>query len=377
MIQRFSLPLFVLAISLSSIVAAQQSVQDFSLPPAPTPTASPQVQGPVDTESGVVPVRPRVIETARPGPRVTATPTPTATPAPTATIEPTRTGAPLPLPQPVRTPVPQSERTAPATGQQDLAPVRNEPDFPPVQPSDGTPPIPAPPPAPAIQQGLEPGNTAGPADAEPDTGGVNWLYGLLGLLALVAAGLFAWRRTQSAKPAPQIERPVVPAAAPAPAPDVGDALAIRLGAEKLTRSAMFATLKYRLTLVNRTDRALNDVTVGVDLVSAHSASPMENQVATAATVLEPRHTLARIAPRQTIALEGQVQLALSAAQVIMQGRHPLLVPLMRVRVDGAAKGALVKTFVVGQGQPDGGRVQPFRLDEPPRSYAPIAQRELA
>ena len=41
------------------------------------------------------------------------------------------------------------------------------------------------------------------------------------------------------------------------------------------------------------------------------------------------------------------------------------------------KGALVKTFVVGQGQPDGGRVQPFRLDEPPRSYAPIAQRELA
>ncbi len=152
---------------------------------------------------------------------------------------------------------------------------------------------------------------------------------------------------------------------------------MRLSAEKLTRSAMFATLKYRLTLINRTDSALNDVTIGVDLVSAHSGTPMENQVATPATILEPRHTLARIAPRQTVAVEGQVQLPLSAAQVIMQGRHPLLVPLMRVRVDGAGEDALVKTFVVGQGQPDGGRVQPFRLDEPPRSYAPIAQRELA
>ncbi len=82
-------------------------------------------------------------------------------------------------------------------------------------------------------------------------------------------------------------------------------------------------------------------------------------------------------PGQSTALEGQVQLPLAQAQVVMQGRHPLLVPLLRVRVDGPGESALIKTFVVGQGLPDGGRVQPFRLDEPPRSYAPIAQRELA
>ena len=163
----------------------------------------------------------------------------------------------------------------------------------------------------------------------------------------------------------------------APVPPAADALTIRCETEKLTRSAVFATLKYRLTLVNRTDSALNDVAIGLDLVSAHSGAPMEEQVATSATALETRHNLPRIAPRQNVTVEGQVQLPLAGAQVIFQGRHPLLVPLMRVRVDGAGERALVKTFVVGQGVPNGGRVQPFRLDEAPRSYSPIAHRELA
>ena len=94
-------------------------------------------------------------------------------------------------------------------------------------------------------------------------------------------------------------------------------------------------------------------------------------------MLDQRHLVARISPRQSVTLEGQVQLALAGAHVIRQGRYPLLVPLLRVRIDGPGEGAVLKTFVVGQGTPGGGRVQPFRLDEGPRSYTPIAQRELA
>ncbi len=146
---------------------------------------------------------------------------------------------------------------------------------------------------------------------------------------------------------------------------------------KLTRSAVYATLKYRLTLVNRTDGPLADVRIGIDLSSAHAGAPMEEQVATDTTRLETRHVLPRISPRQNVSVDGEVKLPLAAAQIIRQGRLPLLVPLMRVRVDGAGEDALVKTFVVGQGGAQGGRVQPFRLDEAPQSYQPIAQRELA
>ena len=366
----FRLPLIALMLSLSAPAMAQ-SAQDFSLPPGPTPTASPRAQGPVDEESSVVPVAPRVINTSRPTPRATATPTPTPTPTPSATVTSPRSVAsprPTPMPRPVET-VPVSPLIP--------APEEAVQDIPPVQPTDDTPPNPAPSAAPDIQQPLEEAEIAGPADPGSETADWTWLAILAAALAAIGAGLIFWKRRRTSAPAPQIERPVVASVPKANAATAADALTVRLTAEKLTRSAMFATLKYRLTLVNRTDAALSDVTVGVDLVSASAASPMEQQVATAETSLEPKHTLARIAPRQNVAVEGQVQLPLSTAQVIMQGRHPLLVPLMRVRVDGAGEGALVKTFVVGQGQPDGGRVQPFRLDEPPRSYAPIAQRELA
>ena len=156
-----------------------------------------------------------------------------------------------------------------------------------------------------------------------------------------------------------------------------EALAVSIEHDKLIRSAAFATLKYRMVLANRSDAALADVAVGLDLVSAHAAAPMEEQVATPATALDRLHDIARIAPRQSVTLEGQVQLPLAQAHVIRQGRYPLLVPLLRLRIDGPGGEVLLKTFVVGQAVPGGARVQPFRLDEGPRSYAPIGQRELA
>jgi len=200
--------------------------------------------------------------------------------------------------------------------------------------------------------------------------------GIAALLALLGAGFVIWNRRREAV-VPEIERPLVAAAVPVDVVPLADALSVRIENEKLIRSAAFATLKYRLTLINRTNASLADVVIGIDLVSAHSGAPMEQQIATNGTVLEKRHEVPRISPRQSVTLTGQVQLPLAQAHVIRQGRHPLLVPLMRVRIDGPGEGALLKTFVVGQGMPDGGRVQPFRLDEGPRSYEPIAQRELA
>lgn len=204
------------------------------------------------------------------------------------------------------------------------------------------------------------------------------LAAVAGLLALLGAGFVAWQRRRAAV-VPEIERPVVASAAAAAVPSLPlpDALTVSIEHEKLIRSAAFATLKYRMTLANRTGAPLTQLAVGLDLVSAHAALPVEQQLATAATALERRHEVTRIGPHQSVTLEGQVQLPLAQAHVIRQGRHPLLVPLLRVRIDGSGEEVLVKTFVVGQGVPGGPRVQPFNLDEGPRSYAPIAQRELA
>ncbi|WP_369025760.1 hypothetical protein [Qipengyuania sp. RANM35] len=365
---RFRLPLTALAVTLSAPVMAQQA-EDFSLPPAPAPSATQRAQGPVDTESGALPLRPRVISTAAPAP--TPTPTPAA-----ATPQQSRVERPVPTTAAPRQTAPQQSRQAPANPQP--TPIERQPVVPqefPAAPS-ARPTQPSTAPSPSIDTGIVPAPvTQDASEALP----FDWrlLAGVGGALVLLLGGFLFWRRRKAAELPPEIERPVVASAAPRAAIPAAQALSIRCEAEKLTRSAVYATLKYRLTLVNRTDAAMTDVAIGIDLVSAHAAAPMEEQVATLATPLETRHTLPRIAPRQNVSVEGQVQLPLASAQVIFQGQHPLLVPLMRVRIDGAGEGVLLKTFVVGQGEPDGGRVQPFRLDEAPRSYSPIAQRELA
>lgn len=374
---RIRLPLIALAVSLP-LPAAAQSVQDFTLEPAPTPTPTSRAQGPVDTESGVVPVAPREISTGQPTPRATAAPTPTPTPTPSPTAIPTSrstgSAAPRPVPStapravvpepvdrrvpvPIATPLPTPVERDPAS----TAEVLNT--NPQITNEAGSPDISATPPSQAV---------------ESDETESSWplMLGGAALLALLAGAAMFWRRCRANGPAPTIERPVVSGSAPESL-TAKDAMLVRCEVVKLTRSAMYATLKYRLTLVNRTDRAMADVRVGIDLASAHAGAPMEQQVATDATALETRHVLPRISPRQNVRVEGEVKLPLAAAQIIRQGKLPLLVPLMRVRVDGAGEGALVKTFVVGQGTPDSGRVQPFRLDDAPQSYQPIAQRELA
>ncbi|MFA6219389.1 MAG: hypothetical protein WC692_06385 [Erythrobacter sp.] len=358
---RIPLPLLALVLALPAPLLAQ-AAQDFSLPPNPAPSSTPRVQGPVDEESGPVPARPRAIRTATP------TPAPASTPTPSVTI-----------PIDERVFAPASRQPAPATRPQARPAARDAADTPAGPERTGITPAPLP----AVQAPVaNPAAVPAAAPIRPrvaDESGPalpfdwRWLAGIGGALVVAIGGLLYWRRRRASAPPPAIERPVV-GSAQVPA---AEALTIRCEVEKLTRSAVFATLKYRFTLINRTDAPLGDVAIGLDLVSAHAGAPMEEQVATPGTPLDTRHRLARIAPHQTVAVEGQVQLPLAGAQVILQGRHPLLVPLLRLRVDGAGEGALVKTFVVGQGLPGGGRVQPFRLDEAPRSYASLAHRELA
>ena len=362
----FRLPLLALVIATPGALSAQ-SVQDFQLPPNPTPSASPRAQGPVDTEGGSLPASPRVI----------ATPTPTPSPRPAATIQA--------IPTPASSPSPVTgagSTTLPANQSGDIPRVSARPlpdavERLPLDPGETAPIVPAPIPSDASEA---PAST-GPVPAEPAVqpeeangeGAPDWLWPALGggALALLGMGYLATRRRRIGPP-PEIERPVVMAGG------LVDPSQIALKAEalKLTRSVMNATLHYRVSLVNKATRALSNVAVGADIVSAHGGLPVEQQVASALQPLETRHTFERISPGQSVRYEGRITVPLSEVRAIRQSNAALFVPLLRLRIDGACEQPLVRTFVVGLGVPGGGRVTPFRIDEGPRSYQPIAARAL-
>jgi len=360
---RFASALSVLALMAAGPLAAQQSARDFQLPPAPAPTQESRVQGPVDTE-GVVPVRPRTIETARP---TTPTPTPSPTASPTIVLPaaadprgsaPAR-ARPTPAPPTTARNVPTDVPTVPTP----LAPI--------VQPT-ATAPATIPPSFPAASSPA-PQVAAPVAAAEEST--FPWLWIALGLLVAAGGAFFILRRRQAEPETPTILAPLAPAAAPA-ANMAAEALAISVEAVRMDRSVMNATVGYRVTLRNRTTQALSGLAIEADLVSASAGRPAESQLASPSQALTPRHTAERLAPGQSLRFEGQVRLPLAEASAIWQGRVGLLVPLLRVRATATGAEPVATTLVIGRSEGAAARPQPFRLDEPPRSYAPLAQRTL-
>lgn len=362
MIRFASAPLLAALVIAAAPAAAQQAAQDFQLPPASAPAQDTRVQGPVDTE-GAVPVRPRAIETARPA---TQTPSPTPTivlPAPAATQTAATAGAPAP-----RTALP-SQRAVPVTPTAvptPLAPIGQA-----TQPAPATAvPLPLPSAPSSTQPSL-------PAASVEEQSGLRWLWIALGVLAVAAAaGAFVMLRRRRGEPeAPTILAPQVPLAATSPG-IAAEALAISVEAVRMDRSVLNATVGYRVTLRNRTAQALSGVAIEADLVSASKDRPAEAQLASPGQALTPRHTAERLAPGQSLRFEGQVRLPLSEASAIWQGRVGLLVPLLRVRATASQAEPVATTLVIGRREGAAARPQPFRLDEPPRSYAPLAQRVL-
>ena len=356
---RFAPALSILAV-LAAAPAAGQAARDYQLPPAPTPTPESRVQGPVDPDAPV-PIRPRAIETVRP-----ATPSPAPTPSPSPRLNAAAPPA-VVLPSPSPTRAVAMQRPPAARGGEPAATgaplVAETPNFAPASTPTASAPraLPSPsPPAPGVRAVPQPGQS------------LPWLWLALGGAVWAAgAGLFAWRR-RSGPRIPAIVTPFVPAAAPAP----GDALALSVEAMRLDRSVLNATVGYRVTVRNRTAQALTGIVVEGDLVSASGERPADQQLASPGQALTPRHSAERLAPGQSLRFEGQVRLPLSEASVIRQGPIGLLVPLLRVRATAGGALPIATTLVIGRSEGQAARPQPFRLDEPPRSYAPLAQRVL-
>lgn len=197
-----------------------------------------------------------------------------------------------------------------------------------------------------------------------------WLAGAGALLALALVGLALWRR----------RKPGVPRLAPPlTAPDTDTVLVrpridLTLEITGATRSVMMFRLNFHLNLTNRSDRAVNDLAVAVQLASAQTGQNNSAPIAAARYLAQ----VERIGPHQSRSVSGEVQMPLSAIVPIMQGQTPLFIPLVHVTLEGEGQQALARSFVIGS--PSGGRdgrVQPLNLQQTPGSLPGLKARAIA
>ncbi|WP_428027815.1 hypothetical protein [Altererythrobacter sp.] len=378
---RFS-PLPFVALALAAVpTAAQNSPSDFKLPD-PSSSPSPSVQGPVD-DTGIVPVGPRVIPTETPTPTPTPTPSPSATPSasPTIAAEPTilpPSGARTSATPASRQPVPSStiaarpEERAPTPAVTAPAPDESTPTTA-QEPQPDAAPVPN-----ALP--TMPGELAEDAQASQSGESFPAWYWAVGALALLLLGGGIWallkRRAALAEP-PTIEPPVVGQTDSGPV--AGDKLRFdaTLEIESVMRSVMMVTVKYRLTVANRSGSALRDLTISADLVSARKASGAGEQLADKATSLPQAASVERIGPHQSRSISGSVQFSTGEIEVLRQGQLPMFVPLLRLRIEGAAIETDTRTYAVGIGNgASGSRLHPLPLNGPPGSYQGVTARRI-
>lgn len=352
MTYRTGLPLFT-TILLIALPAAAQDTGSYQLPPASSPT--PTVQGPVVPDAP--PPRPAATTEAAPAEPARVEPSPAPSPTPTIALPspPTARAAPRPATAPLPSPPPEPE-SAPTPLVESQLPA--------------TAPTPAPAPASPIE------TTGNERNFWP------WLLGALALAALGGLALLFQRR-EKALPEPAFTPPRLPETTPprttapvAAAAAAAPPLALRLDAVRMNASLINATLSYRLLLTAGAD--IGPVELRADMTAAHASRAAVEQLGAAdAPVL---HRLAGLAAGETAVLEGEIRLPLATITPIRHGGAALFVPLVRIAVEAASGSAplrLRRAFVVGLDESGAsGRLQPFRLDQGPRSYGTVGHREL-
>jgi len=198
--------------------------------------------------------------------------------------------------------------------------------------------------------------------------------GGLGAVALLGGGALAWRR-RKARPL----RLAAPAAGggreSAAAPPTSDLprLDLTLEITSASRSLMVFTLDYRLSIANRSDRAVSDLALALQLACARASGAGNAPSAGSAQTLQ---SISRIGPHQARSITGTVQLPLAAIAPLRQGLTRLFVPLVHVTLEGAGQRPLARSFVIGTPSASG-RVHPIPLDVPPGSLAGLVAQAIA
>ncbi len=351
----------LLALAAAAPLAAQATPGgSFSLP-EPTPTPSPAPAGPADEVAGVA-IPPRSVEQPRiaPAPVLVpeASPSPRPAPLPAAPARPAAGSAPTPLPSPAPTSAARVDADAVVP---DTIPALSQPpgtDEPGALPGFEafTPPVAAAP-------------TAAPSEALSTTV-VDWRWLAAGalLLATLLGGWLLWRGRR-----PRVLRLAAPVAARAEEDEpVPPRIDVSVEIPGASRSVMNFTLRYRIILANRSERAVNDLAVAVQLTTARQGHSNAAPLAAAQAVTR----IERIGPHQSRSVAGEVQLPFAGIAPVMQGQTMLFIPLLHVTLEGEGQQALTRSFVIGTPGMAEGRVQPLRMDMLPGSVPDLRARAI-
>ena len=150
----------------------------------------------------------------------------------------------------------------------------------------------------------------------------------------------------------------------------------------MSATLMNTVLNYELTVSNTGPDPIRSIVIGGDMIGAHASLPSRSQLELSNNNIVPLHAIAALAPGESVVLNGEFKLSLSAITPIRSGNAALFIPLARFRVEALSKSSVPlvvsRTFVVGEDQDrPGAALKPFRLDLGPRLYSQIGQRELA
>lgn len=319
-------------------IAAPLAAQDQAEAPAPATPAGEAVE--MVSEPVVQPLpAPSATPTRAPAPRPAATPAPVASAAPEPAVPETDAPAAEATPDPLAVPA------APPS----LAPA-----------------------APADDIAITPfGTTDAVAGESVLPAWWPWAAAALAALLALAGGIAVWRNRAS-----KVLRLAAPLAAPSSAAPVPDLPRIDVSVEitAATRSVMMFTLQYRLNLANRTDKAVSDLSIAVQLASARRGG--DN--APSAGAAHPAPGVARIGPHQSRSVTGEIRLPLNEIAILQQGSASLFIPLLHVTLEGEGQSAQTRSFVIGTPTATGStRLHPILLDTPPGSIPGLMAQPIA
>lgn len=378
--------------------------------PTPTPTPTPTVTPtptPTATPTAAVPAG-----TLRPAPTPTPTPSPAATRAPAAVPSPIATPTAAPSPVPTVT-----EGTANGTLQE---PEQRELEA-------GLPDVALPDaslPGATLSDGAGPtvsGAAPAAAGTDADGGRGGWLWPILiGLIVLVGAGLFLWRRRPErlqALPAPWAEerqplaapvpvappQPVAPLqpsgqvrtpvqgtpadqprspATPAEAPrflDRSDKMPpaqIALDEPVVSRAGVnmvTATADVTVVLRNTSDVPARGVVLDVRLTSAQPNQDAALAALFAGPAGRPAAPPFDLAPGETKRVRALVTMPRDAITVLQAGGRPMFVPVVAIRALHAG-GQTTAVHALGIERPGQAKLGPFWLDQPSRMFDTVGVR---
>lgn len=243
-----------------------------------------------------------------------------------------------------------------------------------------------------------------------------WLWALPLALLILAAGALSWLRRRKAdvpahepvvrsiavpEPSPPASVPPVankPAPKPEPAPTLAGApalppvlaggepvsapiatgmpgLDITLEPAMLRISLVFATLQYRLAIVNTGDAPTMPFAIRGDLFSAHASLGNRAQLAPDPARMAVLHAVPALAPGEQMTLKGDLRLPLSAIVPIRHGEALYMAPLVRLIMSDDTRAMARAVFHLGLAGTAASDVS-IRIDNTTGDYAALSIREI-